>query len=82
MEKLLKQLIGRVDLLIKLQVLTGLKDWNQSEKVIGLYNMGVQQAEVASILGIKINNVTSIVSRELKKNQKVLKKKEANTVSI
>jgi len=77
MEKLLKQLIERVDVLIKLHVLTGLKDWNQGEKIIALHSMGIAQVDIASILGIKINIVTATVSRETKKQKKGQPKKEA-----
>jgi hypothetical protein len=70
MEKLLKQLIERVDLLIKLHVLTNLKDWNQSEKIMRLHGMGIAQSDIASILGIKSNIVTATVSRVIKNQKK------------
>lgn len=69
MEKLLKQLIERVDVLIKLHVLTGLKGSKQGEKIVALYSMGISQTDIASILGIKINTVTATVSREGKKKK-------------
>jgi transcriptional regulator len=70
MEKLLKQLIERVDVLIKLSVLTGLKEMNQTERIMSLHRMGIPQSDIASILGTKINNVTATVSREAKKRKK------------
>jgi DNA-directed RNA polymerase specialized sigma24 family protein len=68
MEKLLKQLIERVDVLIKLQILTGLKNQNQGEKIIALHSIGIAQADIASIMGIKINTVTATVSQMRRKN--------------
>ena len=67
MEKLLKALLARTDLLIKLQVLVGLRDMNQSQKIQALYGVSVAQKEIANILGIPINTVTGVVAKAAKK---------------
>jgi len=70
MEKLLKQLIQKVEVLIKVQVLTGLRHLNQSEKVMALHGVGVSQKEIADILGASLNTVTSAVAKGTKKSRK------------
>jgi transcriptional regulator len=78
MEKLLKELIGRVEVLIKLQVLTAFKDASQTDRIMALHSMGLTQAEIASILGTKLNNVTATVSRVTKGRNKTKTKKESS----
>jgi transcriptional regulator len=67
MEKLLKELIAKVAVLIKIQVLVGMRDMNQSEKIFALYDVGIGQKEIAEILGAPPNSVTSVVSKRAKK---------------
>lgn len=74
MEKLLRQLIERVDVLIKLQVLSTFKESSQTDKIMGLHSVGVAQANIASILGTKINVVTATVSRVTKAKKAKIKK--------
>jgi DNA-binding MarR family transcriptional regulator len=76
MEKLLKQMVDRMDVLIKLQALTAMKDWNQTQKVMALYEMDIAQSDIASILGIKSNTVTATVSAQLSKRKKSQEKKD------
>jgi hypothetical protein len=64
MEKLLGELINRVDLLIKLQVLVGFERRSQKEKVIALYGVGVPQKDIARILGVKGNIVSAVISQQ------------------
>ena len=78
MEKLLRQLIDRVDVLIKLQVLSGFKDSSQTERIMALQSMGLAQADIASILGVKTNFVTATVHRVTKGQKKVKTKKETS----
>ena len=70
MEKLLKQMVDRLDILIKLQALTAFKSSNQSERIMGLYALGITQSDIATILGSKINIVTSVVSKAAKAQRK------------
>jgi hypothetical protein len=70
MEKLLRELIGKVEVLIKVQTLSSLKGMNQAESVMALYNVGIAQKEISTILGVPINSVTSIVTRRGKPKKK------------
>lgn len=76
MEKLLRDLINRTDLLIKLQVFNGMRDMNQSQRVLALYGLGVAQSDIAAILSIPLNVVTSAVA----KNTKRMRPKTKNAV--
>lgn len=69
MEKLLKELIEKVNILIKIQVLTGFQGLNQSDKIMALYGIGVAQKDIADILGVPLNSVTGVVSSKRPKRK-------------
>jgi hypothetical protein len=69
MEKLLKQLIDRIDMLIKLQVLTALSGMNQTEKILSFYGMNVSSKDIADVLGIPITTVSGVISKKTKKKK-------------
>ena len=68
MEKLLRELIEKIKTLTKIQALSVLRELNQTDSIMVLYNMGIAQKDIAEILSTKINIVTSTVTRKRKKN--------------
>ena len=81
MEKQFKQLIERVNILIKLQILTVLKDHNQTEKIIDLYALGISQSEISSLLNVPVNTITGTVSRIQRRRKKTKTKKVEEKIS-
>jgi len=53
---------------------------NQTEKILTLDGCGFSQSDIAEVLGIKLNNVTSIISRsrKTKTKKKEVKKSKAS----
>jgi len=70
MEKLLRELIQKVDVLTKVQVATGMSGLRQIDKIASLYEAGVAQKDIASVLSIRINTVTSAVAKMGKRKRK------------
>ena len=68
MEKLLRELIEKIKTLTMIQALSVLRELNQTDSIMVLYNMGIAQKDIAEILSTKINIVTSTVTRKRKKN--------------
>ena len=70
MEKYLKEIIEQNKLLIKLSAIRAFEGRNQTEKIMLLFSSGAAQKDIANILGIKLNTVTSVVSQAQKKAKK------------
>lgn len=71
-EKLVGQILRRLDILIFLQLeaLSGKESVPISSKVLKLSEFGLRASEIANIIGKPANYVTAIISKKRKKRDK------------
>lgn len=64
MEKKISKLIEKISILTRVQVAIAWQNLNQVDQVMALRKFKIAQKDIAEILGISVNSVTSIVSRK------------------
>ncbi len=79
-EKQCKEIVDRLDKLIRIVALTGLKDLTSTQKIGLLNQVGFGPKEIADILGTNQNvvNVRLSEMRKAKSTENSKKKEEAN----
>ena len=77
-DKQFRELMGKLDLLIKLTALNVAKDMKVKEQVRLLYSLGVKPSEIARILGKTQNYVNVTLHKIRKEESKQVKEKTAS----
>jgi hypothetical protein len=75
-ENFQKELLRRLDALLRLSVASNLKESSQTDKIIFLDNLGFAPKDIADLLNTTGNYVNVILSNSRRKNKK---KEDTNT---
>lgn len=70
MEKILTDISNKLDLIIKILILNSFKDLNKSDKIKSLFDLGIQQKDIAAYLNVPISTVTGRISEYRKSKKK------------